>query len=239
LAAQSHSGLSFQKAEETCDVNGMGTLRLLEVLRNLPRPPKLFHASSSEIFGRPDSFPQDEQTPMRPVTPYGCSKAFATQLTTVYRNSHNLFAVNGILYNHESPRRGTAFVTQKICAAAAAIKEGRQRELRLGNTSARRDWGDAREYVRGMWLALQHPVPEDFVFATGVLHSVEDVMEAAFQAVHLDWREYVKHDQTLMRPDDPTTLVGDPGKAEGLLGWRNRTPFQALVAEMVTSHLRL
>ena len=236
LAAQSHSGLSFQRPEETCDVNGMGTLRLLEVLRGLPHPPKFLHASSSEIFGRPDTAPQDEQTPFRPVTPYGCAKAFATHLTALYRGSHGLFAVNAILYNHESPRRGHTFVTQKICAAAAAIKEGRQQRLLLGNTAARRDWGDAREYVRGMWLALQHPVPEDYVFATGALHSVQDVVEAAFGVVGLDWRNYVQHDPGLMRPEDPGSLVGNPAKALRLLGWKCATPFESLIAEMVQAH---
>jgi GDPmannose 4,6-dehydratase len=155
LASQSHVGQSFEMVEETCRITGMGTLRLLELTRKLREPPRFFHASSSEIFGNPEQSPQDENTPVAPITPYGCAKAFGTQMTRIYRKNFGLFAVNGILFNHESPRRGGNFVTRKICRAVATIKAGRQAELVLGDTSAQRDWGNARDYVRGMWLALQ------------------------------------------------------------------------------------
>jgi GDPmannose 4,6-dehydratase len=192
LAGQSHVGLSFEIPETTCEFTAMGTLRLLEILRDLPEPPRFFHATSSEIFGRPAASPQNEDTPIAPINPYGCAKAFATQMVRVYRESHGLFAVNGILYNHESSRRGENFVTRKICHAAAAIKLGRQHELVLGDTSAQRDWGHARDYVRGMWMALNHDTPDDYVFATGILHRVQDVIETAFAAVDLDWSDYVR-----------------------------------------------
>ena len=232
LAGQSHPGLSFALVESTCQVNGFGMVHLLEILRDLPKKPRLFHASSSEIFGRPETMPQDEQTPFRPATPYGCAKAFATQMASIYRQNFGLFISNGILFNHESPRRGEGFVTQKICRAAAAIKEGRQSELTLGNLSGQRDWGDARDFIRGYWLSLQHENPEDFVFATGELHSVQDLLEAAFGAVGLDWRTCVKHDPKLLRQDEPARPVGNPAKAARLLGWRPTTKFGQLVAEM-------
>ncbi len=232
LAGQSHPGLSFALVESTCQVNGFGMVHLLEILRDLPKPPRLFHASSSEIFGHPETMPQDEQTPLRPATPYGCAKAFATQMARVYRQNFGLFICNGILFNHESPRRGEGFVTQKICRAAAAIKQGRQAGLTLGNLSGQRDWGDARDFVRGYWLSLQHECPEDFVFATGELHSVQDLLDAAFGAVGLDWRAYVKQDPRLLRPDEPARSVGNAAKAARLLGWARKTRFEQLVAEM-------
>lgn len=239
LAGQSHVGLSFEIPETTCEFTAMGTLRLLEILRDLPSPPRFFHATSSEIFGQPRELPQNEATPMAPINPYGCAKAFATQMVRVYRDSHGLFAVNGILYNHESPRRGENFVTRKICRAAAAIKAGRQDKLRLGDTSARRDWGHARDYVRGMWLALQDETPGDYVFATGILHSVQDVLEHAFAAVGLDWREYVETDPAMLRPVEPAQLVGDAGKARRELGWVPETSFAELIREMtLAEHLR-
>src|SRR6266496_4876416 len=180
LAGQSHVGLSFEMPESTCESVAMGTLRLLEVIRDLPKPPRLFHAASSKIFGRPNRIPQDEMTAIAPVNPYGCAKAFATQMVRNYRTGYNLFACNGIMYNHESPRRAENFVTRKVCRAAARIKLGLQSELTIGDSSASRDWGDARDYVRGMWLSLQHEEPEDFIFATGQLHRVQDVIEVAF-----------------------------------------------------------
>ena len=237
LAGQSHVGLSFEIPESTCEMTAMGTLRLLELIRDLPAAPRLFHASSSEVFGRPEQSPQDERTPMAPVNPYGCAKAFATQMVGIYRQTFKLFACNGIMYNHESPRRGENFVTRKICHAAAAIKLGRQQELLLGDTSALRDWGHARDYVLGMWLALQAEVPDDYVFATGILHSVQDVVEAAFGAVGLDWRTYLKQDARFMRPAEPWRLVGNPAKAKTRLQWEARTTFAELIAEMTQAEL--
>ena len=237
LAGQSHVGLSFEIAESTVDSVAMGTLRLLEIIRDLPKPARFFHAASSEIFGRPAQIPQNESTPMVPVNPYGAAKAFAAGLVRIYREKHGLFLVNGILYNHESPRRGENFVTRKICRAAAAISQGRQEFLQLGDTSAQRDWGDARDYVRGMWLALQHPQPEDFIFATGVLHTVQDVVEAAFGAVALDWRNHVRRDERLLRSQEPFALVGDAGKAERLLGWRPGKDLKTLIRWMVEADL--
>jgi GDPmannose 4,6-dehydratase len=232
LAGQTHVGLSFEMAETTCELVAMGTLRLLEIIRGLPRPPRFFHASSSEIFGRPDSCPQDEQTPMRPVNPYGCAKAFATQMVSVYRQRFGLFACNGILYNHESPRRGENFVTRKICLGAAAIKAGRQTHLTLGNTSARRDWGDARDYVRGMWLMMQQSAAQDFVLATGEMHSVQEVVELAFGALGLDWKAHVVSDPALIRPEETFSLAGNPLKARSLLQWQPKACFKDLIVEM-------
>src|SRR5688500_598776 len=219
LAAQSHVGRSFEDPEGTCEVAAMGTLRLLEVARAMSKQPRVFNASSSEVFGNPAQCPQTLETPIAPVNPYGCAKAFATQMVQVYRRTFGLFACNGILYNHESPRRGENFVTRKICRAAAAIKLGKQSELLLGDTSAKRDWGHAKDYVRGMWQALQHETPEDFIFATGKLHSVQNVVEIAFASVELDWKKFVKQDPKLFRPTEAQCLVGDPSKAEIVLGW--------------------
>ncbi|MBI3414657.1 MAG: GDP-mannose 4,6-dehydratase [Verrucomicrobia bacterium] len=237
LAGQSHVGLSFEIPESTCEMTAMGTLRLLEIMRDLNRPPKLFHAASSEIFGRPEKSPQDELTPFAPVSPYGCAKAFATRMVTIYRETYGLFACNGIMYNHESPRRGENFVTRKICHAAAAIKLGLEKELMLGDLTGRRDWGDARDYVRAMWLTLQHSVAEDFVFATGQLHSVQDVVETAFKTMQLDWQPYVKRDARFIRPAEPLQLVGNAAKARLLLNWEPKTSFSQLISEMTNLEL--
>jgi GDPmannose 4,6-dehydratase len=237
LAGQSHVGLSFDIPESTCEMTAMGTLRLLEMMRDLPKPVRLFHAGSSEMFGRPSVSPQTEDTPFDPVSPYGVAKVFATQMVRIYRDSHGFYAVNGILYNHESPRRGENFVTRKICCAAAAISEGRQRELSLGDTSARRDWGDARDYVRGMWLSLQQDTPRDYLFASGVLHSVQDVVEVAFASVGLDWRQHVRQDPRFLRPVEPTNLVGDATRARTLLGWNPEICFEGLITEMTRAEL--
>jgi GDPmannose 4,6-dehydratase len=232
LAGQSHVGLSFDIPESTLQTTALATLRLLEIMRDLPAPPRFYHASSSEIFGRPQTWPQNEETPLSPVTPYGCGKSFATQIVRVYRESFGLFASNGIMFNHESSRRGENFVTRKICRAAAAIKLGLQSELVLGDLAAQRDWGHAREYVHGMWLSLQHPSPEDFVFATGESHSVQEVAECAFSTVGLDWRDHIQQDARLLRPSEPTPLVGNPAKAQRLLGWQTRVSFEQLIGEM-------
>lgn len=237
LAGQSHVGLSFEIPESTCELTAMGTLRLLEMVRDLPQPPRLYHAASSEIFGQPLQSPQDEQTPLRPINPYGCAKAFATQMVSVYRNTYGLFACNGIMYNHESPRRGENFVTRKICRAAAAIKLGLETELLLGDTTAQRDWGHSRDYVRGMWLALQHTTADDYVFATGELHSVQNVVEAAFAVVGLDWKKHVKQDPRFLRPAEPLHLVGNAAKARRVLGWKPQTTFAELITEMTRAEL--
>jgi GDPmannose 4,6-dehydratase len=238
LAAQSHVGRSFEDPEGTCEVAAMGTLRLLEVARAMSKQPKVFHASSSEIFGHPAKCPQTLETPVVPINPYGCAKAFATQMVQVYRKNFGLFACNGVLYNHESPRRGENFVTRKICRAAAAIKLGKQSELMLGDTSAKRDWGHAKDYVRGMWMTLQHTTPEDFVFATGKLHSVQEVVEIAFATVDLDWKKFVKRDERLIRPSDSHDLVGDPTKAEKVLGWKREYHFKDMIREMTEAELK-
>ena len=237
LAGQSHVGLSFEIPESTCEMTAMATLRLLEIVRDLPAGARFYHASSSEIFGDPTQVPQNEDTPFNPVSPYGCAKAFATQMVRVYQKSFGLFACNGIAYNHESPRRGENFVSRKICRAAAAIKMGLERELILGDVTAQRDWGDARDYVRGMWLALQHATPEDFVFATGVLHSVQDVVEHAFEAVGLDWKPYVRQGERFFRRAEPHRLVGNAAKARALLDWNPTSDFAALIREMTEAEL--
>src|ERR1700693_4530779 len=208
LAGQSHVGLSFEIPESTCEEAGMATLRLLEIARDQPEPVRFYHASSSEIFGDAAETPQTETTPMLPTSPYGCAKAFATQLARVYRQSYGLFVCNGILYNHESPRRGENFVTRKIARAVARIARGLDADLVLGNLESRRDWGRAQDYVQAMWLMLRHATPDDYVVATGQAHSVREFVEAAFAVVDLPWEKYVKHDTSFERPAEPAPLVG-------------------------------
>lgn len=237
LAGQSHVGLSFEIPESTSEEVGMATLRLLEICRDQKQPLRFYHASSSEIFGAAAESPQNEETPLRPANPYGCAKAFATQLARVYRQSYGLFVCNGILYNHESARRGENFVTRKIARAAARISRGLESELVLGSTSARRDWGHARDYVEAMWMMLQHDQPDDYVVATGVTHSVQDFVEAAFAVVDLPWEKYLKHDPAFERPNEPGQLVGSGEKIRRVLGWKARTPFADLVREMVEAEL--
>ena len=232
LAGQTHVGRSFDIPEATCELIALGTLRVLEIARTLDPAPRLFHASSSEVFGSPAQSPQDEETPFAPLNPYGCAKAFATQLVAGYRRRYGLFAVNGILYNHESPRRSEAFVVQKICRGAAAIAAGRERELMLGDLEAARDWGDARDYVRAMWLTLQAREAGEYVIATGVRHTVREVAEAAFGAVGLDWRQHVRSDPSLLRPGEPVGLVGNAAKAARELGWRPAIPFATTIRDM-------
>ncbi|HZE13968.1 MAG TPA: GDP-mannose 4,6-dehydratase [Chthoniobacterales bacterium] len=237
LAGQSHVGLSFDIPESTCEEIGMATLRLLEIAREQPRPVKFYHASSSEIFGNATESPQTEETPLRPASPYGCAKAFATQLARVYRESYGLFVSNGILYNHESPRRGENFVTRKIARAVARIARGLDHELSLGSLESRRDWGRAQDYVTAMWLMLQQEKPGDYVVATGETHSVRDFVEAAFAVVKLPPEKYVKRNPAFDRPSDPARLVGSPEKIRRELGWRPTGSFADLVREMVEGEL--
>ena len=237
LAGQSHVGLSFEIPESTCEEIGMATLRLLEIAREQLRPVRFYHASSSEIFGTATVSPQTENTPLQPASPYGCAKAFATQLARVYRESYGLFVCNGILYNHESPRRGENFVTRKIARAVARIARGLDQELSLGSLESRRDWGRAQDYVAAMWLMLQQDKPSDYIVATGETHSVRDFVEAAFAVVNLPSEKYVKHNPAFDRPADPTQLVGSAEKAKRELGWQRHGSFNDLVREMVEAEL--
>jgi GDPmannose 4,6-dehydratase len=237
LAGQSHVGLSFEIPESTCEEIGMATLRLLEIARDQAGGVKFYHASSSEIFGNAVESPQTETTPLLPSSPYGCAKAFATQLARVYRDSYGLFVCNGILYNHESPRRGENFVTRKITRAVARIARGLEQELVLGSMDSRRDWGRAQDYVVAMWLMLQHEKPDDYVVASGETHSVRDFVEAAFEVVNLPWEKYVKRNPAFDRPNDPSRLVGSPAKIEATLGWKPTGSFDELVREMVEAEL--
>src|SRR6476620_3191294 len=237
LAGQSHVGLSFEIPESTSGEIGMATLRLLEIARDQSRPVKFYHASSSEIFGNAAESPQTESTPLQPASPYGCAKAFATQLARVYRESYGLFVCNGILYNHESPRRGENFVTRKIARSAARIARGLETELVLGNIESQRDWGRAQDYVQAMWLMLQYHTADDYVVATGESHSVRDFVEAAFVVVDLPWQKYVKHDPAFDRLAEPARLAGCTDKIRKKLGWKPAGTFRELVREMVGAEL--
>jgi len=237
LAGQSHVGVSFEIPETTCQFTAMGTLKLLEILRDLAHQPKLLHISSSEIFGRPRNCPQDEETPFAPVTPYGIAKAFATQMVRLYRESFGLFACNAICYNHESPRRGESFVTRKISRAAAAIAAGSRQRLALGSLDVERDWGYAPEYVDAMWRMMQQPEPEDFVIATGQSNRLETFLEAAFRSVDLDWRQHVDKDPRFERPAEVSRLVGNATKAAQRLQWKSQTGLTELAQLMVRADL--
>ena len=239
LAGQSHVGLSFELPESTCDEAGMATLRLLEIVRDQSLGVKFYHASTSEIFGNASESPQTEETPMRPTSPYGCAKAFATQLARVYRQSYGMFVCNGILYNHESPRRGENFVTRKITRSVARIARGLDVDLVLGNLESKRDWGRAQDYVVAMWLMLQQEKPDDYVVATGEAHSVRDFVEAAFAVVDLPWEKYVKQDRAFDRPIEPARLVGRADKICKTLGWKPGGSFEQLVREMVEAEVEL
>jgi len=238
LAGQSHVGLSFELPESTCDEAGMAALRLLEITRDQAPSVRLYHASTSEIFGNVIESPQAEETAMRPTSPYGCAKAFATSLARVYRQSYGMFVCNGILYNHESPRRGENFVTRKIARSAARISRGLDVDLVLGNLESKRDWGRAQDYVQAMWLMLQHDKPDDYVVATGKAHSVREFVEAAFKVVDLRWKKFVKHDRAFDRPIEPARLVGRADKIRNRLGWKPTGSFEQLVREMVEAELK-
>ncbi|MBX3736140.1 MAG: GDP-mannose 4,6-dehydratase [Candidatus Didemnitutus sp.] len=237
LAGQSHVGLSFEIPEATVQEVANATLGLLEILRDQEHPVRFYHASSSEIFGTPAAAPQSEDTPLRPTSPYGCAKAFATNLGRVYRDSYGLFVCNGIAYNHESPRRGENFVTRKISLAAARIARGRQKELTLGNLDVTRDWGYAPEYVDAMWRMLQQEKPGDYVLATGASHTLGDFLDAAFTHVGLDWRAHVTTDPRFVRPAEPFRLVGDASRARAQLGWSAQTKLADLARLMVDADL--
>lgn len=239
LAGQSHVGLSFEIPESTCELTAMGTLRIMEILRDQPNNPKLLHASSREIFGTPKISPQDEYTPQNPNSPYGCAKAFATQMVRVYRESHGLFFCNAICYNHESPRRAENFVTRKITLAVARIKLGLQSKLFLGSVDSARDWGYAKEYAEAMWLILQHASPDDYVLATGTSHTVREFAQVAFKHVGLDWQQHVELDKRFVRPADAASLLGDASKADRILGWKAKTHMHELVRLMVDHDMKL
>ena len=237
LAAQSFVPTSWNQPALTSEVTAMGVTRLLEALRKYQPRAKFYQASSSEMFGKVRETPQTEQTSFYPRSPYGVSKAYGHMITVNYRESYKLFACSGILFNHESPRRGFEFVTRKISSEAAKIKLGLAKELRLGNTAARRDWGFAGDYVEAMWLMLQQDEPDDYVIATGVTHSVQELVDAAFAVVGLDPRRHVVTDPALFRPVDVDLLTGDASKARRQLGWRHRVSFEGLIEMMVKADL--
>ncbi len=238
LAAQSHVRVSFDMPEYTAECTGLGCLRLLEVLRaeGLTKT-RFYQASSSELYGKVHEVPQSEKTPFHPRSPYAAAKAFAFYTTLNYREAYGMHAVNGILFNHESPRRGESFVTRKITRAATRIKLGMQSSLALGNLDAKRDWGYAKDYVEAMWLMLQTERPDDYVIATGETHSVREFLDETFAYLELDWKKYVKLDERHLRPSEVDLLIGDPRRAQTELGWKPRTTFQGLVRLMVDADL--
>ena len=239
LGAQSHVRVSFDVPEYTAEVTGVGTVRVLEAIRETGIRPKFYQASSSELYGKVLEVPQSEKTPFYPRSPYGCAKAYAYYITVNYRESYGLFACNGILFNHESERRGETFVSRKITRAATRIKLGLQEKLYLGNVKARRDWGYASDYVRAMWMMMQQDVADDFVIASGETHSVEDFLDQAFGYLDLDWKRYVEVDPRYYRPAEVELLLGDASKARRVLGWEPKIGFKELVRLMVDHDLIL
>jgi len=237
LAAQSHVMVSFDEPEYTSDTTGLGTIRLLEAIRQIGLPCRFYQASSSEMFGSSPP-PQNEETPFCPRSPYGTSKLFAYWAARNYRDAYGMFVVNGILFNHESPRRGETFVTRKITRAVAQIHAGLNQHLWMGNIDAVRDWGYAPEYVEGMWRMLQVDEPEDFVLATGTGYSVREFLSLAFDQVGLDWQEYVRFDDRYLRPAEVDAVVGDPSKAKSALGWKAQVQTPELVKIMVAADIR-
>ena len=233
LAAMSFVPASWDQPLLTGDFNSMGVTRLLEAVRQVDPSIRLYQASSSEMYGRVREVPQTELTPFYPRSPYGVSKVFGHYITVNYRESYNMFAVSGILFNHESPRRGLEFVTRKVTDGVARIKVGKADHLKLGNLDAQRDWGFAGDYVHAMWLMLQQDVPDDYVVATGVSHSVQQLVETAFGHAGLDWKKHVRTDPTLIRPAEVDHLIGDPAKAKAKLGWEPSVGFARLIAMMV------
>jgi GDPmannose 4,6-dehydratase len=235
LAAQSHVRISFDQPLYTANVTGVGTLNLLEAVKLIDPSIKIYQASSSEMFGNcidQDGY-QRETTPMNPVSPYGCAKVFSYNICRNYRNSYDMFVSNGILFNHESPRRGTNFVTNKVCKEAVKIKLGLSNQLKLGNLDATRDWGHAKDYVEAMWMILQQDKPDDFVCSTGISHSVKDLCEYVFNKLELDFREYVTIDEKFYRPEELYDLKGDSTKLKSMTGWRPNYTFESMLDEMI------
>ena len=239
LAAQSHVRVSFDSPEFTGDVDALGTMRLLEAIRLTGVKTRFYQASTSELYGKVQEIPQRETTPFYPRSPYGVAKLYSFWAVKNYREAYGLHASNGILFNHESPRRGETFVTRKITRAVSRIKMGLQSELFTGNVNARRDWGFAGDYVEGMWRMLQQDSPDDYVLATGEMHSVKEFLAEAFGYVGLDWEKYVKHDSRYERPSEVDQLLGDPTKARTVLGWTPKVTFKELVKMMMDADLKL
>ncbi len=238
LGAQSHVRVSFDIPEYTGDVSGLATIRILEAIRESKVQARFYQASSSEMYGKVQAVPQIETTPFWPRSPYAVAKVYAYWATVNYRESYGMHASNGILFNHESPRRGETFVTRKITRAVARIKRGLQKDLYLGNLDSKRDWGYAKEYVEGMWRMLQQETPDDYVLATNETHTVREFVEASFARVGLDWQEYVKYDARYERPAEVDLLIGDPAKAKEKLGWEPKVRFKELVEIMVDADLK-
>ncbi|MEA5602963.1 GDP-mannose 4,6-dehydratase [Nostoc sp. UHCC 0252] len=242
LGAQSHVRVSFDSPEYTVDAVGMGTLRLLEAIRDYQHRTgiqvRFYQAGSSEMYGLVQAIPQTETTPFYPRSPYACAKVYAHWQTVNYRESYDLFACNGILFNHESPRRGETFVTRKITRAVAGIVAGKQKKIYMGNLDAKRDWGYAKDYVKAMWLMLQKDQPDDYVIATGETHSVREFLELAFNYVNLNWQDYVEFDERYLRPSEVELLIGDATKARQNLGWTPSVTFEELVSLMVEADLQ-
>ncbi|MCC5642527.1 GDP-mannose 4,6-dehydratase [Nostoc sp. CHAB 5824] len=242
LGAQSHVRVSFDSPEYTVDAVGMGTLRLLEAIRDYQHRTgiqvRFYQAGSSEMYGLVQAIPQTETTPFYPRSPYACAKVYAHWQTVNYRESYDLFACNGILFNHESPRRGETFVTRKITRAVASIVAGKQKKIYMGNLDAKRDWGYAKDYVKAMWLMLQKDQPDDYVISTGETHSVREFLELAFSYVNLNWQDYVEFDERYLRPSEVELLIGDSTKARQKLGWAPSVTFEELVSLMVEADLQ-
>ena len=239
LGAQSHVKVSFEVPEYTAEVTGVGATRLLEAIRDTGVKTKFYQASSSEMYGKVLETPQTELTPFYPRSPYGAAKVYAYWMTVNYREAYNIFACNGILFNHESPRRGETFVTRKITMALARIKLGLQKKLYLGNIDAKRDWGFAGDYVEAMWLMLQQPKADDFIIASGETHSVKEFLQEAFDYIKLDWKKYVAIDKKYFRPTEVDLLLGDSSKARRVLKWKPKVSFKQLVRMMVDSDMKL
>ncbi len=239
LGAQSHVKVSFEIPEYTAEITALGTTRLLEAIRDSGIKTKFYQASSSEMFGNVREIPQSEKTPFYPRSPYGAAKVYSYWMTVNYREAYDMFACNGILFNHESPRRGETFVTRKITLAAARIKQGVQKKLYLGNLDAKRDWGFAGDYVEAMWLMMQQPKADDYVIATGETHSVREFLEAAFDYAGLNWKKYVEIDKRYFRPTEVDFLIGDNRKARKILKWKPKVNFKQLVRMMVEADMEL